>query len=214
MDMHPGRTCQREQSFEAFQTTEDRGKERKEAAREKEREKRKPSEFSLTVIISTLRDGSGGVKKRRRREEESEAKWGVLLQGACGFLSDPPPPPSLRTLHLPTQRMRGQRGGEWKERKGKENSRSDQTMSKWKWKEQGRRQKRGRKRSGFQPKYDKTSMNLKHREGWGGKKELHSHSGSIQWFKSGNRHTAQARKSECVCAFTWLCECVRVLARM
>lgn len=60
---------------------------------ERKREKRKRSEFSLTVIISTLRDGSGGVKK----EEESEAKWGVLLQGACGFLFDPPPP---------TQRMR------------------------------------------------------------------------------------------------------------
>lgn len=77
----------------------------------------------------------------------------LLLQGACGFLSHPP------TLHLPTQRMRG--AGEWKERKGKENSHSDQTMSKWKWKEQGR----DRKPSGFRPKYDKTSMNLKHGEG-------------------------------------------------
>lgn len=56
---------------------------------ERKREKRKRSEFSLTVIISTLRDGSGGVKEK---EEESEAKWGVLLQGACGFLFDPPPP--------------------------------------------------------------------------------------------------------------------------
>lgn len=51
---------------------EDRGKERaREAAREKEGEKRKPSEFSLTVIISTLCDGSGGVKKRRRRRRRA-----------------------------------------------------------------------------------------------------------------------------------------------
>lgn len=38
----------------------------REAAREREREKRKHSEFSLTVIISTLRDGSRGVEERRR----------------------------------------------------------------------------------------------------------------------------------------------------
>lgn len=68
------------------------------------REKRKHSEFSLTVIISTLRDGWRGVKKRREVEKESEAKcvWRGLW-GACGFLSDPPVVP-------PYPKKRGARG--------------------------------------------------------------------------------------------------------
>lgn len=68
------------QRFEAFQTTEDRGKER---TRE-EGEKRKPLEFSLTVIISTLRDGSGGVQRRRRwrrRKRRAKPKGGCCCRG-------------------------------------------------------------------------------------------------------------------------------------
>lgn len=48
---------------------------------EREREKRKHSEFSLTVIISTLPDGSRGVKKRRRWR--TRAKPNVCVEGGC-----------------------------------------------------------------------------------------------------------------------------------
>lgn len=140
--------------------------------REREREKRKPLEFSLTVIISTLRDGSGGVKKRRRRRRV-KPNGGCCCRGPVVSCLLTPPHLSLtytHTLHLLAQRMRGERG-EKTERKGKENSHSDQTMSKWKWKEQEGDRRRGRKRSGFRPKYDKTSMNLKHEEGASGEKE-------------------------------------------
>lgn len=79
----------------------------------------------------------GGCKEEKE-EAASEAKWGVLLQGACGFLSDPPSP----ILSLPYTSRAIEWEGEWKQRKGKENSPSDQTMSKWKWKEQDRHRNR------------------------------------------------------------------------
>lgn len=140
-------------------------------------------------------EGGGGGGGRGERSQKGGAAAGGLRF-----------PVWLHThiLHLPS--LREERwGGGLEGEKGQRKQPLWPNYVKMEVERTGQREKWGRKWSGFQPKYDKTSMNLKH-GGVGGSKEGATQS---QWL---NPVVWTHKCSVCVCALTWLCLSIRVLS--